>query len=90
MTHKYKIKLFIRFLKENKAYNKFMRNALSLNGFEYRKRYCEGRTLNEHINYELKYNNGKNIIDCSFQWDKTDEGADFWYDIYLKWEFISK
>jgi hypothetical protein len=88
MDYNYKIKLLIRFLKKHKAYHKFMKNALSLNGFETRKLYCEGKTLNEHIDYELKYNNGENIFNFSFQWDKTEDGDDFWYDIYIKWDNI--
>ena len=88
MDYNYKIKLLIRFLKKHKAYHKFMRNALSSNGIGYRILYCEGRTLNEHIQHNLKYNNGNNIIDNAFQWDETEEGSDYWYDLWTRWDRI--
>jgi hypothetical protein len=65
-----------------------MRNALSSNGIKYRILYCEGRTLSEHIQHNLIFNNGNNIIDNVFQWDDTEEGSDYWYDLWSKWDKI--
>ena len=84
MKSHYKLKLFIRFLKENNIYHKFFTNIYSNNGrksitYQY-------KSVREYIDEELKDRGC--LINKSFLWAETEEGYVFWRGIYDKWEEI--
>ena len=85
MKYEHKLKVFIRFLKKNKIYHKFFSNASSINGFEIRERIFSSMTVEEFIQFELNKKGWGNIFNMAFEWNRTKEGYDFWYDIYILW-----
>lgn len=76
MNNKHKI--FIRFLKENKAYYAFLKG-----GFEQR---CNIRNSYQLI--YLKENSNidpSDYIDRAFTWSETDEKDNFWCKLHDDW-----
>lgn len=86
MEQKDKLRLFIRFLKKHKAYNNFLSNCFSNNGYSMRSNLGNRKTVNDFIDYESK--NYCLFIDKAFTWGETNEGYRFWYNIYHEWEKI--
>lgn len=86
MKEKDKLQIFIRFLKKHKAYNKFLSNCFSNNGYRVRNNLNNQETVNDFIKYELE--NRCLFINKAFVWDDTNEGYRFWYNISNEWEKI--
>ena len=86
MTQKDKLRIFIRFLKKHKAYNQFLSNCFSENGYNVRRNSNNRKTVNDFMKDELK--NRCLFINRAFVWDETNEGYGFWYTIYNEWEKI--
>ena len=86
MTQKDKLRIFIRFLKKNKAYHKFLSNCFSNNGYSVRSNSKNQMTVNDFMKNELQ--NRCLFINKAFIWDETNEGYGFWYTIYNEWEKI--
>ena len=82
------MKIFIRFLKSNKAYGKFMFNAHSENGMNMRKCHFHNKTLYRLTNDDIINYNGRNIINNAFLWRDTAEGEEFWGILDMKWRYI--
>ena len=82
------MKIFIRFLKSNKAYGKFMFNAHSENGMNMRKYHYHKKTLYKLINDDIINYKGRNIINHAFLWRDTAEGEEFWRMLDMKWRYI--
>ena len=75
----------LKLLIEEKALSAFVRNLI---------KYTEANSLHSP-NYnktrriaKLMTGFPRNIILIAFVWSKTDEGYDFWYDIYKKAQLI--
>ena len=49
MTQKDKLRIFIRFLKKHKAYNQFLSNCFSDNGYNVRRNSNNRKTVNEFM-----------------------------------------
>lgn len=86
MKQKDKLRIFIRFLKKHKIYNKFLSNCFSNNGYNVRINLNNQKTVNDFIKDELK--NRCLFINKAFEWGETNEGYKFWYIIYNEWEKI--
>ena len=86
MEQKDKLKLFIRFLKKHKAYNQFFAHCFSNNGWSVRKSHPKYKTVTEFIDDE--FNHDCSIINKAFIWKETEEGYDYWFDLYHEWEEI--
>lgn len=75
----------LKLLIEEKALSAFVRNLI---------KYTEVNSLsNPNYNKTRRIANliasfPRNIILIAFVWSKTDEGYDFWYDIYKKVQLI--
>ena len=82
-------KIFIRFLKREGAYHKFITNTASICGASLRiKHFDNNSTFNDIINNDIKNGNGRNIIFYSFYWSETPEGCEFWRILDRKWRNI--
>ena len=92
MKYEHKLKIFIRFLKKNKIYHKFLTNGFSSNGFKTRSEYweCSTPSLFDFISDQLKRKDWGTVVDGCFTWDYTKEGVDYWYDMYCRWDEIVK
>ena len=44
--------------------------------------------VNTFINDDIKYSNGRNLINYSFCWSETSEGDEFWRILDRKWRYI--
>lgn len=86
MTDKDRIKIFIRFLKKQKIYDKFFFYASSKTAIHLRKINKRKKDVFEFINDEL--NNQGYVINKAFVWDETEEGYQYWLRIYDEWEQI--
>lgn len=86
MTDKDRIKIFIRFLKKQKIYDKFFFYASSKTAIHLREMNKRKKDVFEFINDEL--NNQGYVINRAFVWDKTEEGYLYWLRIYDEWEQI--
>lgn len=75
----------LKLLIEEKALSAFVRNLI---------KYTEANSLHSpNYNKTRRIANlmtgfPRNIILIAFVWSKTDEGYDFWYDIYKKAQLI--
>lgn len=76
MTQNEYIRLFFAFLKDNDAYNKFMRNF---------KKY---RVTLYSMNDILLTKPATGFIFFAFCWKETKEGSKYWRNIYDKWNKI--
>ena len=77
------MKIFIRFLKREGAYHKFITNS------SLRTKYFDNNTtFYDIINDDIKYSNGRNLINYSFCWSETSEGDEFWRILDRKWRYI--
>jgi hypothetical protein len=85
-------KLFIRILKENRAYNGYFRNLKQYNKANGRAKKCflthgvNGNFADAFIkeNHEISGNLNMlaHLLTNSFYWAETKEGDNFWRDIY--------
>ena len=79
METRYIKQLFVHFLKENYAYEKFILNIYNKHKSQY-----SGNsrifTLGKLIEYNFSC-----YIDYAFTWDETNEGWDYWNDLNKKW-----
>ena len=82
-------KVFIRFLKREGVYHKFITNTTSKCGSSLRiKHFDNNTTFHDIINDDIKYCKGQNIINYSFYWSETSEGNEFWRILDRKWRYI--
>ena len=72
-------RLFLRFLKQRKAYHTFLTNFNSDEGKRFRGRYEE--TMNEYL---IRIS-GEYFISDAFKWNRTEEGYCYWDDLYSQW-----
>lgn len=72
--------LFIRFLKQNNAYEQYVINFNSIEGYEYR-RYLNLYSSNDFFKHE----NMLHFTGYPFVWNKTKEGWLYWEIIDEKW-----
>lgn len=68
--------IFIQFLKDNNAYDAFVKNGLL----------DHGSTIDSIIKNWT--NNPEKWISTAFYWLNTDEGHDYWYRIEQAWKII--
>ena len=81
MSKTNQIKLFIRFLKENKVYEKFIYNFdIYIKHRRLRRRKCLFSFKNYMKDTEPEY-----YLFDSFEWVNTPEGGCFWADMDTKW-----
>lgn len=66
-------KLFIKFLKDNKAYETFMFNLNSKKGFFFTPKKFFNNTFYE------------DFVSNAFAWAETKEGYDYWDELEDKW-----
>ena len=68
---------FIRFLKQNNAYEQFMFNFRKQNPL------CNNKEL-----YFKSYSNADTLkyVDYAFVWDNTKEGWEYWANLDKKWK----
>lgn len=80
---------FVRFLKRNGAYQKYLINVQQLHALIYRAQ-C-GKKINavEYILDSLIYENGEFLISDAFKWSDTIEGGTYWKDLHTKWYGIN-
>jgi hypothetical protein len=76
---------FVRFLKRNSAYKKYVINIQQLHGLSYRRRLGKKINVVEYILHSLIYENGEFLISDAFKWSDTIEGETYWRDINTKW-----
>ena len=82
-------KVFMRFLKREGVYHKFITNTTSRCGFSLITKYFDNNTtFHDIINDDIKYSNGRNLINYSFCWSETSEGDEFWRILDRKWRYI--
>jgi hypothetical protein len=75
------VKLLFRFLKAEKAFIPFI-TAI---------REQKGKALMQFIHSRVNpHSTVSSIIDSAFTWAKTKEGSDFWYNLYVKANEISR
>ena len=70
-------KIFITFLKEHHAFEKYIYN------FKYvGKRY---NRVDKCFNKLIKSQSAESYIDNAFTWDDTNEGWEYWYNLHTLW-----
>ena len=75
------VKLLFRFLKAEKAFIPFI-TAI---------REQKGKALMQFIHSRVNpHSTVSSIIDSAFTWAETKEGGDFWYNLYVKANEISR
>ena len=70
-------RVFLRFMKKHKAWNKFKKQV--------KKEFPE-LPLSEYFS-NLTLNN---VLPCGFQYDKSPQGAAYWYDLEAKLQKVAK
>ena len=80
MKNKKYLKLFKKFLDENDALDKYIKNFLKNNNNNY-----NGKNV-DNIAKVLNDLNVRYYISDDFFWGETEEGDGFWVKIYLKWD----
>lgn len=80
---------FVRFLKRNGAYQKYVINIQQLHGLSYRKRLGKKINVVGYILHSLIYENGEFLISDAFKWADTIEGETYWKDLHTKWYDIN-
>lgn len=74
-------KLFVRFLKTKKVYQKYIHNVTSY-------RMDNHKSFNEIMLDDIRCFNGRNLINNAFVWRYTKEGEPFWRQLDREWRFI--
>ena len=79
--------LFLRFLKENNAYEQFLYNFEKIKSKAWREYWRKNPSIVS--NYSVfSFLNEKEIEDWimdAFPWASTKEGSNFWRDLHKKW-----
>ena len=70
------IEKFIKFLKKNRAYKKFINNLKNLNNDE----------TTKDIDKYLPITGPHIYIWAAFTWDKSPEGNNYWHNLTDKWD----
>ena len=78
------IKTFVRFLKENGCYRKYMRNFNKLENIKYRIDAYGCKNINDFFNIL----DNRSYIDCAFIWNMNNEGIRYWDDVDQEWDDI--
>lgn len=68
--------LFCTFLKQNRAYNSFMRNL------------SESSSVSDDRDFARF--NPKDYVNVAFFWSSTPEGSDYWSFLDREWQFVVK
>ena len=78
---------FIRFLKNEGLYRKFVKEYNSEKNY-YRGILYGNKSLGEFLKYMRNNHNFSNIISNSFAWRETKQGYCFWSTVSNKWESV--
>lgn len=76
------LKLFFKFLKQEKILNTYINNA---------QQYClkrDNTTLIKYINDTINEGHPEELVNYSLEWRKTYEGYDFWDSVDTKWRDV--
>lgn len=80
--------LFIRFLKKEKCFGRYINNFHSDNGKNMREYHYGRNDISFFITNDLFIKNGFHLLNRAFKWDETEEGYSFWDDLNFKWHKI--
>jgi hypothetical protein len=85
-SHSLKYKMFLRFLKHNKAYGYYIYALSNENATSFRTHHNgdELEIPEEFIILQTHYN-PYNLISNAFQWSNTRQGSYYWRDLHHKW-----
>ena len=78
-NHKIILKYFIAFLKENNAYELYIKNLCKKEGKNNAHLFIIN-AFSEHKLYK-----GRNLISEAFEWEKTREGWGMWWRLSQQW-----
>lgn len=78
---------FIRFLKNEGVYRKFV-NAFNSKDNVYRETLYGNKSLYEFLLYQKKCFDLRGVISHSFYWGRTKQGYCFWNTVSNKWESV--
>ena len=74
------LKLFIKFLKSNNAYNKFLYNLKIQSHYR-----CDDYKKPDYYVKNMICQKPQMIINYAFSWSSTKETYIFWRDLHFKW-----
>lgn len=82
-----RLKLFINFLKKNNVYEKYILNLTNKSSIFYRELLNLPKTPDIFIS-NLIEKRPEELINLSFNWSSTKEGAHFWEVLHYSWNNI--
>ena len=89
MKEKAMLLKFVRFLKRNGAYQKYVQNLQKHNSLIFRAQSRQKINAIDYILDSIVYENGEFLISSAFIWSDTIEGENYWRNIQTKWYDIN-
>ena len=92
LSHSLRYKMFLRFLKHNKAYGHYINELSNERAISFRTSHNSNH-LNNPKNFIIlqTHYNPYDLINNAFQWRATKQGTYYWHELHNKWvEALSK
>lgn len=81
-------KIFLQYLKENNAYDKYKRAVRTQQNIKGWYNHINPLTISAIANPSILSNEPNELINFSFNWTRTPEGHTYWSDLDVRWRTL--